>query len=217
MQPGEAEAWDVPEAWRAAAEEVREHLCALRGHALFLSPADALLLVQWLDGGVVVTDILRALERASEARRARRSKVPLSLAHARRHLGRPTRGVFESVVASPSEAAFAPVVRALRAEPHRTPALEELCAALQEIQGRDQDALREALAAARAYFEAAWAQLDQASRAALYAEARAELGDLVHLVDEKTVRSLIDEGARDRLRRRLPCLSAASLCALIDA
>src|SRR5688572_10814634 len=42
----------IPAHYREAAEEVRAHLCALRGGGLFLSPMDSWKLVQWLDRGV---------------------------------------------------------------------------------------------------------------------------------------------------------------------
>lgn len=76
----------VPAGYREAAEEVRDHLVALRGGAPFLSPRDALALVRWLDEGVAVPLILLALERAAARRRANRARTPLSLVAAGRHL-----------------------------------------------------------------------------------------------------------------------------------
>src|SRR5688500_4071881 len=109
---------DVPEAWTVAAEEVRAHLCALRGGAPFLSPMDAWQLVRWLEEGVSVASILLALERAAEARRRTRSRTPLSLGAAKRHLGRPTSGAFSRERPSRGgEPLLAPLVRALRAVP----------------------------------------------------------------------------------------------------
>ena len=42
----------VPDAYRDAAEAVRAHLVSVRGGALFLSPADTLKLLEWLDRDV---------------------------------------------------------------------------------------------------------------------------------------------------------------------
>ena len=78
----------VPESHQQAAEEVRAHLVAVRGGAPFLSPADAELLLRWLDGGVAVSCILLAIERAAESRRKRRSRIPLTLVKAKPHLGK---------------------------------------------------------------------------------------------------------------------------------
>ncbi len=78
----------IPESYQQAAEEVRAHLVAVRGGAPFLSPADAELLLRWLDEGVAVSSILLAIERAAESRRKRRSRLPLTLGKAKPHLGK---------------------------------------------------------------------------------------------------------------------------------
>lgn len=205
---------DVPEEWKDAAEEVRAHLCAIRGGAPFLSPADVLVLLRWLEGGVPVAAVLLAIERAAEARRKARGKTPLSLVAAKRHLGRPIAGVFHR--ARPprgGEEPLAPLVRTLRAVPSATDreARERLEAALLGIPGRDDEAQRKALAAVRAFLDEAWAALGDEGRARLRDEAAAGLGDLLHLVDEGTARALVEEAARDGLRRGYPALTAASI------
>ncbi len=222
MGSGASDTWDVPDEWRDAAEEVRAHLCALRGGALFLSPADALQLVGWFEQAVPVASILRALERAAEARRQNRSRLPLQLKHAKPHLGRPTRGVFARVAGvRGEEPVFAPVLRALRAIPPRRrapgqPALEQALLAIStETPAGGEPALRAALAAARTFLEDAWRALGEEGRDQLRADAAEALGDLIHLADEGTVRALVEEGARDRLRQQFPWLSAASLSELV--
>jgi hypothetical protein len=205
---------DVPEAWQLAAEEVRAHLCALRGGAPFLSPMDAWQLVRWLEEGVSVAAILLAMERAAEARRRSRSRTPLSLGAVKRHLGRPTRGAFaKELPPRGGEPPLAPLVRALRAVPLGADreARGALDAALLAIEGRGEEAERRALAAARTFLEAAWQAEGPAGRAALADEARVELGDLLGLVEEGTAAALVEETARDRLRGRYPALTAATL------
>ncbi len=210
--------WDVPDTWRDAAEEVRAHLCALRGGAPFLSPSDALLLVGWFERGVAVGDILRALERARELRRIHRSRYPLNLNHARRHLGRPTRGAFaRERPARGSEPVFTPVVRAMRSVPGRGPARRQLEHALVAIDLDGEPAVRQALVYIREFFDVAWIDMGEEGRARLRARARAELGDLLSLVDEGTAAALIEETARDLLRQTYPTLSAASLWELVRA
>ena len=215
MQPGVPEAWAVPESWQIAAEEVREHLCALRGGALFLSAADALLLVEWLEAGVSVIDVLRALERAAHARRKSRSKVPLSLTHARRHLGRPTTGAFGATATVDTNPPFSPAARALQAIPQPSSALTELREQLLRIQQTGEPGLRIALQYVRKFLDQAWQDLGETGQATLRTEARQKLGDLVHLVDETTVAALVEEGARDRLHAQFPSLSVASLTELV--
>jgi hypothetical protein len=205
---------DVPDGWTEAAEEVRAHLCALRGGAPFLSPMDAWQLVRWLEEGVSVAAILLALERAADARRRSRSRTPLSLVAARRHLGRPVAGAFARALPSRrAEPPLAALVRALRAVPIGTDraARAALEPALLEISGRGEVALRPALAAVRTFLETAWSALGAAGQEALAAEAREELGDLLGLVEEGTAAALVEETARDRLRGRYPALTAATL------
>lgn len=199
----------------AAAEEVRSHLVCLRGGGLFLSSADALLLVQWLDAGVSVPRILRALERAAEARRARRSRFPLQLTHAKRHLDRPTKGAFGGAVRQVPGPALAPVVVGLDGS---APSELALRGALEALQGTDPEALfREAATAVRGFLEARWHELPASARATLEAEARDDLGDLADGLDEDTLEALVAEGARDRLRAGYPALSAASLWEVVEA
>jgi len=70
---------------------------------------------------------------------------------------------------------------------------------------------RRAAAAVRSFLEARWRELGDAERRSLEEQALQELGDLAHMVDDDTVRELVAEGARDRLRAGYPALSAASL------
>lgn len=190
------EPWgDVPKTWVEAAEEVREHLCGLRGNALFLSPTDGWLLMTWLEQGVPVSAIIVALERASESRKRSRSKVPLTLAHAKRHLGKPParpRHVSGATVADPA-------------------ALSALDRALDGIDGTGETALRNALALVRAFFDATWDAWGPAGRSAARKQASEALGDLLSFVDASDAEALVDERARDILRSSYPSLSAGAL------
>lgn len=208
----------VPESLQDAAEEVRAHLVALRGGAPFLSPNDAWQLMRWLEGGVRVADILQALERAAEARRRSRTRSPLSLAAARRHLGRPVKGSFPTGnPARAGEPPLAPLVRALAASPDgpHAEARRALEAALLAVTERGEAGERAGLAAVRAFLDRAWDATGPVGRARLQEEAREELGDLLYLLDEPTALALVEETARDRLRRGYPALTAASIRELV--
>jgi hypothetical protein len=61
------------------AEEVRAWFVQVRGGAPFLSGADGAALATWLDSGVGVPRILRAIEVTAEVRRARRHRRPFTL------------------------------------------------------------------------------------------------------------------------------------------
>ena len=192
----------VPPRYQEWAEEVRAHLCLLRGGAPFLSPMDAWQLVTWFDAGVRVADILLALERAAEARRANRSRFPLTLGAAKRHLGKPPRGRPVRTPA-PEEAPFGPLLDGVEAA-------EPLHAALVGLAPGEDGELR-ALAAIRLFLEDRWAALGEAGRREYLDRARVELEDLLRAVDEETGDALVEETARDLFRQRWPRLSAAAV------
>lgn len=208
----------MPDAWRIAAEEVRAHLCALRGGAPFLSPADAWQLVSWFEQGVPVAAVIAALERAADVRRRARARSPLSVVAAKRHLGRPNPGFFRrDPPVRGGEHRLAPLVRAVQLAPAgpEDPLRDRLCAELLAVQ-EGEGGVRAALAAIRAFLEAAWDGAPAEVRGRWTAEAEAELGDLLALVDERTRVALVEETARDRLRQRYPALTAATVAELMD-
>lgn len=204
---------EVPAEWQGAAEEIRAHLCLLRGGAPFLSPADTWQLVQWLESGVSPNAIVAALERAAHVRRAQRARTPLSLVAAKRHLGRPPPPSAVPRVAIPGEPPLAPLIRALRAArlaPYEADPMRLLFDTLAEATADDSGA-RRALAAARNFFEAVWNAAPEAARDAWRQRAREELADLLTLVPENLRGPLVEEGARDQLRQRHPALTAATI------
>ncbi len=208
MDPSEES--PIPAHYAEAAEEVRAHLCALRGGGLFLSPMDTWKLVQWLDRGVRVSDVLVALERAAAARRAARSHLPLALGAAARHLGRPGRSTAPRRP-RPGEPALAPLAPPRPEDPALAAAVDRLTRVLHALDRRTEEGERHALAAIRVFLDEAWTAIGDDGRDRLREAARAELGDLLHLVDEPTGHALVEETARDHLRQRWPTLTAASV------
>ncbi|MEN0064859.1 MAG: hypothetical protein AAGA48_22125 [Myxococcota bacterium] len=201
----------VPDAFKEAAETVRVHLCALRGGAPFLSSADAMQLMRWFEGGVSTTAILLALERAAEARRRRRSKVPLRLSHANRHLGRPTTSApLPPLAADDSyDGPFAPILLVLAHTP--SPATDELARGLASVQGVGEPAVTRALDHVHRFLDRTWQELGEEGQQTLIETARGQLGDLLDAVDETTAAALLDETAHDVHRSRWPILSVATL------
>jgi hypothetical protein len=193
----------VPPHYQLAAEDVRSHLCLLRGGAPFLSPQDAWTLVTWLDAGVRVPDILLALERAAEARRKSRSRFPLTLGAAKRHLGKDHRAP-DLRAPGPGEPPLGPLLDGVAGA-------EGLRDALSALRPGDEEAEVRAMAAIRVFLDERWRGLAADDRADLEARARTELGDLLHLVDEDLGRDLVEETARDLLRQRWPRLAAAAV------
>jgi hypothetical protein len=208
---------DLPEHWREQAEEVRAHLCLLRGGAPFLSPADAWQLIRWLEAGVPMLEVLAALERAALARRAQRAKTPLSLVAAKRHLGKPMATPFHATAVH-GEPPLAPLARTLLAspaEPGEVALRAGLHEALLAVRAASEEARGAACAAIRDFFEGLWALAGEPGRGRYRAAAKDELADLLSLVDESTHPALIEEAARDLVRQRYPALTVASVLALL--
>ena len=208
---------EVPEAWQRAAEEVRAHLVALRGGAPFLSPRDAELLVGWLEQGIGVGTIVAALERAAEVRRKKRSRLPLSLATAKRHLAKVARGELKALPGGPHP--FEPLGEALRrqaaADPRGT-ALGGLADELCTLPVEDADTLlRGALGAVRRFFTGAWDGMNAAERGERLHAAAEDLAEIAQDLDEATRIAAMEEAARDRLRQEYPLLTAAVMWDLV--
>lgn len=204
----------VPVAWQLAAERVRAHLCAVRGGAMFLSSADAARLMEWLAEGRSVGAIVVAIERAAAARRAARSKVPLTLGQVARHLGKAARRPAAPASPEPSAHPFAPLIAAAAGG---GPAEAALRRALVGIDADDPDAELMALAALSAWYDALWSALPADER-----ERRCEaqmdlLGGLVDLVGDEAAWALAEEAVRAELRRERPGLDAAHLWGCLDA
>jgi len=185
-----------------AAEEVRAWLVTARGGAPFLSASDGRKLADWLEGGVPVRDLLRAIDETSAHRRAKRLRQAFGLHSIEPALRRAQRG------ASPSRSA-----RALPAPPDDLPwpdagpLLVELHALV--AQGPDAAVLHVSRRI-REFFDAAWVSLASA-HAVLLAHALEELGDLAEQLDADTRAALCEEYARERVRARYPELRSGGL------
>jgi len=192
-----------PQDLQAQCEDVRAFLVTLRGGAPFLSPTDSHLLVGWLESGVRTVDILAALERVSESRQKRASRLPLNLSAAKRHLGK--RGNVAKVKSSSELThALGPVLELL-AENGAEGRLRKSLAAL------DRPSLRAVLGHVHGFFDYTWRALSDAERNDLVQRATEQLADLASLVDPQLFESLVDERARALHRGTWPFLSIATL------
>lgn len=201
---------DLPAAHAEAAETVRRALVRLRGGTPLLSPADERLLLGWLEAGVGVGRILRALELAADRRVARRVRAPLTVAHAKALLakGRPAPVVADAPpppapdVEPPSDGAPAAVLAALAA----------LATRVARLDTSDAEAAADQLADwALAAQDAAWAGLSDGERASWLSDAEAGLADVLDLLDEGERASVIEAHGRARLREAFPAWSVARL------
>lgn len=197
----------VPAELRVAAEHVRAHLVYLRGGAPFLSPADALCLVEWLDEGVSVERILAALDRCAASRRKNRARSRFTLRQARRHLDKPPLTRVD-VPAEPAPHPLHPLTAELADLPHT----KQLAGALLALPG---GAVVEAVALCRAHVERRWSDLPETERRSRIQRAARELGDIANLVDETTLHSLAEECARDAFRSAFPRADTARIGTLL--
>jgi hypothetical protein len=211
--------FDVPTEHQRAAEQVRAHLVAVRGGAPFLSPRDSQLLLSWLDDGIGVATIVCAVERAAELRAARRSRLPLTLGQAKRHLGRHGQ---PAPLEGPTAGAgrLQAVASALRDAPGPTelrPALDRLASSLEALGGGGDRLVEAALEHVSEFLQHAWDALGPGEQRRRMAEAIEELGDLADVVGEDEATLLAEESARSALRASWPALSAATLWTLAHA
>lgn len=207
----------VPDEHRDAAEEICRHLVTLRGGGLFLSSSDALLLLQWLEEGVPVSNVLCALERAEIGRRDRQSRRPLSLSAAKRHLGKRAKP-FKVPTADP-DSPFDPVVALLRAtgEPEAA-VLATALGRLPPVSGTPdapEETVRQATSLVRDFFVYAWAALAPDDRQHLFDSAAADYADLSS-VDASILQPAIEERAHSQHRARYPYLTVATFWQLVD-
>jgi hypothetical protein len=188
---------------------------------MFLSSSDAMHLMAWLDRGVDVCEILRAIERAADARRKKQSRLPLTLGQVKRHLGKPTQGAFSGQARVPApQSPLEPLICKLR-EVASTDALSErltdLARALCEVPagpapqvaGRASELIRE-------FHVGHWDSMSLAEREACRVRERDGLGDLRHLLDEAALTAIVEENARDSVRARYGWLSVATIWDLLE-
>ena len=201
-----------------AAEEIRCHLVAMRGGAPFLSSSDACLLDSWLTQNVPVSSILFAIEKASEARRKRRSRVPLSLKQAKRHLRKVQEEQEQSPSSLPKTKGGHPLAKlALKLQTPtdtrgNTEQLKGLAVALLALPIEEMDSLyRDALHLFREFLVQEWDRLPSEDRERERASAHLELAGVSEHMDESTIAPLIEEVARDRLRQQYPLLCSKAL------
>ena len=214
---------ELDESTRQAAEEVRAHLVTLRGRALFLSPLDGRLLLEWLEAGVTVPFILKTLEEAAERRRAKRLKSPLKLSSIKgkvaRVMGSPLASALpignlgalvERLGTSTDELERAAAAPRMARAPARRGAARGPPAPLMALDpaGGGEALLREALQISRDFFEAAWERADKAS---LREEAGILLYAFQDTMSERRFEVIREETARDLLRQRHPLLSAGHI------
>lgn len=193
------------------AEAVRDYLVAVRGGAPFLSSVDERLLLAWLSDGVPVLAIAAAIDTVAERRRRRRARGRMGLSSCAKELTTQTTLPAVGSPASPGRlAALLAELRAMAVEASLELDREALCAELQAMDGSSShpDELgRAAALAIRRFHAAAWLAAS-AEHPKLRARAEALLESLRSSLGEADWAELVEEQARDLLRRRFPAVSA---------
>ena len=186
---------DPPEL-ATAVEEVRAYLVQVRGGSAFLSPADGVLARGWLRGGVTVGTILRAVDHAAARRRAKRSRIPMSLRGCKKDLGKSAPAV--AITEPPAVSGADPLVA------ETTARIAAVDLADPELRARARCAI------AREFHDRVWERL-RPEHPRLLAEAAEELAALKELFNEAEMVAACEEHARDRLRRQYPAFTATAI------
>jgi hypothetical protein len=213
------------------AEEIRAYLVDARGGAPFLSAADAQLLLDWLDARVPVPLIIASIDRVAARRRKKRVRSRLTLSacrgEVRKALKRQAARNSAGLVLSDPEPARTPTshhhIRALRElikELEDTEVDSELrttwttlIETLRELSHHESsldDCTRSAMSAIRIFHRDAWDAMS-AHHSSLRDAAREELASLQGAVSDRIFLELLEEAARDQLRRRHLLVSADRL------
>jgi len=198
-------------------ECVRAHLVSIRGGAMFLSPADAERLHGWLTDGVTPQEIILAIERAAEKRAQQLSKLPLTLAQAKRHLGKPTQSFAldtKNITAHPMSGIAQMLQKKAQSDKDRK-TIDTLRTQLLALNKHEKDLVRQAMLLVSHFFIHRWAQLSLPERTALEEQAAHALGDLRALLTPKQLHNAIEERTRAMLREDFPYLSAATILAQV--
>ena len=196
------------------AEEVRAYVVAVRGGAPFLSAADGRLLVQWLERGISVGRILAAIDEVAEKRRKKRTRRRLTLTACKRSIERPSAPTVSA--AAPRAAtdvtlrAFAEELAGMEVDPHMTGERDKLVARIGALKGSPERVTTDAIAACRAFQEAAWLAA-QPTLLEIRSQATAELQALANILKPDQLEACIDEVTRDIVKRRTPLVSAKAV------
>ena len=214
------------------AGEVRAYLIEVRGGAPFLSSADAALLLDWLEASVPIPLITAAIDRVAIRRRKKRVRSRLTLAacrgevrksmkkQAQRNSSAPIVSekipTFESDPIQLQHEALRIFINELEASVPTMdliPCWTQLIAALQQAGAQTNNietCLTHAVSAIRVFHRDAWDAM-QHQHSELRKAARKELAPLEGAVSERVFLELLEETARDQLRRQYPLVSADRL------
>ena len=196
------------------AEEVRAYVVAVRGGAPFLSAADGRLLVRWLEQGISVGRILAAIDEVAERRRKKRTRRRLTLTACKRSIERPAAPTALARAPHPTTdvtlRAYAEELAAMDVEPHLTGERDKLVARIWALKGSPERVTTDAIAACRAFQEAAWFAA-QPTMATIREQAAVELQALASILKPDQLQACIDEVTRDIVKRRTPLVSAKAV------
>ena len=214
---------------RQQAGEIRDYLIEVRGGAPFLSAADAQLLLEWLEQDVPVALIYAAIDRVSARRRKKRVRSRMTLkackgevnSALKKQASRHTAGVVPLETPTEEETdSNSLVLQTLVAELSDKPVHPllsdrwiRLIRSLDELSRESlsvEDRIARTLRLTRDFHRDAW-DLMQAHHNELRAAAEEELAHLQGVVSDRIWMDLLEEAARDQLRRQFPWVSADQL------
>ena len=205
----------IPPKHMEKAEEIRAYLVSVRGGAYFLSGADGLLLVQWLDQGHPVPAILCAIDRVAARRRAKRTRARMSLGACkgelrkvlggkdRRRSPKTHKGGYSGWLGRLCAMEIPEGIRGARLR------MVDRLAALEGTECRE-EAARKGATACREFHQEVW-EASMEEHESLQQQAEAELESMASLLPPSRWREAVEEIMRDKLRSRYPLVSAQAV------
>jgi hypothetical protein len=213
------------------AEEIRAYLVEARGGAPFLSGADGQLLIEWLENGVPAPLIMACIDRVAQRRRKKRVRSRLTLRACKgevnkalkKQAARNPSGVLPVPTPEPDAPALSTHgqklselvtdLEKINVDPELQTSWRALAASLLKIASQElalEECTRQVMSTVRIFHRDAWDAM-HCHHGKLREAARTELGPLEGAVSERIFLELLEEAARDQLRRRFVLVSADRL------
>jgi len=170
--------------------------------------------VRWLEQGISVARILAAVDEVAEKRRKKRTKSRLTLTSCKRSIEGKGASSPPAITAPATDEVtltdYATELATMEIHPSLQGEREKLVARIGSLRGSAEYVATEAVAACRAFQEAAWTAASS-QRTAIRTQAERELSALKNTLKPEILEAYIEEVARDIVSRQTPLVSAKAV------
>ena len=212
---------EITEALRDKAETIRAYLSAARGGAIFLSAADAELLVSWLQSGIPPAAIMTAIDRLAKKRQSKLSRRRFTLKSCKGELNKllKIKKVPKQLNQHNGLATLAQQIKSMPIHVELRSFKADLINQLLEIskQEKDRDEMATtAIDACQRFQDAAWQQAQEESELLLIA-AEDELEPLKEMLGAALYKEALTEHMSNTVRSRYPLCTAQAVWTAMNA